>query len=66
VAGERDQVIPPGVIERIYTSAAGAEERVRYVAPDASHLIITDLRAKDPARLSEVLALMTRMLTGPR
>ncbi len=62
VAGENDRVIPPGVIRSIYESAANARERVLYVAPDTSHLIITDLRANDPPRLSEILGLMTRML----
>jgi pimeloyl-ACP methyl ester carboxylesterase len=62
VAGEQDAVIPPGVIRSIYESAKNARERTLYVAP-TSHLIITDLRAKEPARLAEVMALMTRMLT---
>jgi pimeloyl-ACP methyl ester carboxylesterase len=61
VAGEQDAVIPPGVIRSIYESAKSARERTLYVAP-TSHLIITDLRAKDPARLAEVMALMTRTL----
>jgi pimeloyl-ACP methyl ester carboxylesterase len=64
VAGERDTVIPPGVIRRIYESAANATERAVYVAPGASHLIITDLRAKDPERLDQVLDLMTQTLRG--
>jgi pimeloyl-ACP methyl ester carboxylesterase len=63
VAGEQDAVIPPGVIRSIYESAKNARERTLYVAP-TSHLIITDLRAKEPARLAEVMALMTRMLTA--
>jgi fermentation-respiration switch protein FrsA (DUF1100 family) len=62
VAGEHDAVIPPGVIRRIYESAANAKERTLYAAPGASHTVLTDLRAKDPARLAEVLDLMTRTL----
>jgi pimeloyl-ACP methyl ester carboxylesterase len=64
VAGEHDAVIPSGVIRRIYESAANAKERTLYVAPGASHTVLTDLRAKDPARLAEVLDLMTRILTA--
>lgn len=64
VAGERDTVIPPGVIQRIYESAANAKERAVYVAPGASHLIITDLRTRDPERLDQVLDLMTQTLRG--
>jgi pimeloyl-ACP methyl ester carboxylesterase len=63
VAGEHDAVIPPGVIRRIYESAANAKERTLYVAPGASHTVLTDLRAKDPARLAELLDLMARLLT---
>jgi uncharacterized protein len=64
VAGEHDAVIPPGVIRNIYESATSAAERILYVAPGASHMILTDLRAKDPTRLAEVLALMTRILAA--
>jgi hypothetical protein len=63
VAGEHDAVIPPGVIRSIYESSTSAAERILYVAPGASHMILTDLRARDPARLAEVLALMTRLLS---
>jgi len=64
VAGECDTVIPPGVIQRIYESAAIAKERAVYVAPGVSHLIITDLRVKDPERLDRLLDLMTQTLRG--
>ena len=63
VAGEQDAVIPPGVIRKIYESAASAAERTLYVAPGTSHTVLTDLRAKDPSRLAEVLDLMARLLT---
>ncbi len=65
VAGENDAIIPPDVIRGIYDSAASAQERTLYVAPGASHMVITDLRANDPARLAEVMALMIRTLTAP-
>jgi hypothetical protein len=52
------------VIRRIYESAASAKERTLYVAPGVSHMVLTDLRAKDPGRLAEVLDLMTRILTA--
>lgn len=62
IAGENDAVIPPGVIRSIYDSARNAKERTLYVAPNASHLIITDLRAHAPDRLDRVLDLMIRTL----
>ena len=57
-------MIPPGVIRNIYEAARDAKERTLFVAPEASHLIITDLRAKDPERLDQLLDLMTRMLVA--
>jgi len=62
VAGEHDTVIPPGVIKRIYDSATSAKGRQLYIAPQASHLVITDLRAHNPAALGHVLGLITAML----
>lgn len=64
VAGENDAVIPPGVIRNIYESATSARERILYVAPKTSHLIITDLRANDPDRFAEVMNLMTKCMTA--
>jgi pimeloyl-ACP methyl ester carboxylesterase len=64
VAGERDTVIPPGVIRKICGSARNAAERRLFVAPGASHTIITDLRAHAPDQLDRVLGLMTGMLTA--
>jgi hypothetical protein len=64
IAGEKDAVIPPGVIRRIHDSARNATERTLYVARGASHMIITDLRANDPGQLTHVLELTTRTLTG--
>jgi uncharacterized protein len=63
VAGERDTVIPPGVIQNIYSAARSAAERTLFVAPGASHLILTDLRANVPDQLDHVLKLMTKALT---
>ena len=62
VAGEHDTVIPSGVIKRIYDSASRAKTRQLYVAPQASHFVITDLRAHHPAALAHVLGLITAML----
>jgi pimeloyl-ACP methyl ester carboxylesterase len=64
VAAENDAVIPPAVVRKIHGSAVSAAERTLYVAPGVSHMVLTDLRAKDPARLAEVLDLMTRILTA--
>jgi len=63
VAGEHDTVIPPGVIRNIYAAARNATGRKLYVAPGASHLILTDLRANAPDQLDHVLGLMTEALT---
>jgi pimeloyl-ACP methyl ester carboxylesterase len=64
VAGERDSVIPSGVIRNIYDSARNARARTLFVAPGASHLILTDLRANAPDQLDRVLKLMTDVLTA--
>ena len=64
IAGEKDAVIPSGVIRNIYDAACNAAERTLYVARGASHLIITDLRARDPDQFAHVLDLMTRTLKG--
>lgn len=64
MAGERDTVIPPGVIRNIYEAARNAAERKLFVAPGASHTTITDLRAHAPDQLNRVLGLMTGMLTA--
>ena len=64
VAGERDTVIPPGVIQGIYEAAKNAKERTLFVAPGASHMVLTDLRAHAPDQLDRVLGLMTGMLTA--
>jgi len=64
VAGERDTIIPPGVIRNIYDSARNAKARTLFVAPGASHLILTDLRANAPDQLDHVLTLMIDVLTA--
>ena len=64
VAGEKDTVIPPGVIRHIYDAACNAKARTLFVAPGASHRILMDLRANAPDQLDHVLGLMTEMLTA--
>ena len=64
MAGERDRVIPPGVIQGIYEAAKNAKERTLFVAPGASHMVLTDLRAHAPDQLDHVLGLMTGLLTA--
>ncbi|HSB78837.1 MAG TPA: alpha/beta fold hydrolase [Candidatus Methylomirabilis sp.] len=64
VAGEHDAVIPPGVIRNIYAAARNAAERRLFVAPGASHLILTDLRANAPDQLDRVLGQMTSVLAA--
>lgn len=64
VAGECDTVIPPGVIQSIYAAARNAKARMLFVAPGASHLLLTDLRSNAPDQLDHVLKLMTEVLTA--
>jgi pimeloyl-ACP methyl ester carboxylesterase len=64
VAGEHDTVIPPGVIRNIYAAARTATDRTLFVAPGASHRILTDLRANAPDQLAHVLGLMHEVLTA--
>jgi len=62
VAGENDQIIPRGVINRIYDSAVNATERELYMAPNASHFVFTDLRANDPPEFENVFGRICNML----
>jgi pimeloyl-ACP methyl ester carboxylesterase len=64
VAGQRDTVIPPGVIRNVYDSVRNARARTLFVAPGTSHLILTDLRANAPEQLDHVLGLMMEVLTA--
>ena len=64
MAGERDRVIPPAVIQGIYEAAKNAKERTLFVAPGTSHTVLTDLRAHAPDQLDRVLGLMTGVLTA--
>lgn len=64
VAGERDTVIPADVIRSIYAAARNAKERTLFVAPRASHMVLTDLRASDPDRLDHLLGVMVDVLTA--
>jgi len=66
VAGERDRVIPPAVIQGIYEAAKNAKERTLFVAPGASHIVLTDLRAHAPDQLDRVLGLMIGILTADK
>ena len=62
IAAEKDKVIPIGVINKIYDSAANAKERKLYVAPRASHLVFTDLRTNNPEGFCSVLGQIVAML----
>jgi len=48
VAGEEDRIIPRGVISMIYESAVNSSARELYIAPHASHYVLTDLRSDNP------------------
>ena len=62
VAAENDQVIPRDVIDRIYNAAVNAAERKLYIAPNTSHFIFTDLRAKNPDGFYHAFGLICHML----
>jgi pimeloyl-ACP methyl ester carboxylesterase len=62
IAGEKDEVIPQGVISRIYDSAVAAEERKLFVAPRASHRVFTDLRSNNPDIFSSIFDQIVEML----
>ncbi len=62
IAAENDEVIPHGVIKRIYNSAVTAEERRLFVAPRASHRVLTDLRSNNPDGFCTLLGQIIEML----
>jgi len=65
IAAENDEVIPLGVINRIYDSAVKAEERVLFVVPRASHAVFTDLRSNNPEGFCNVFSQIVEMLRNP-
>lgn len=62
IAGEKDEVVPQGVINRIYDSAVIAEERKLFIAPQASHRVFTDLRSNNPEIFFSVFDQIVEML----
>jgi pimeloyl-ACP methyl ester carboxylesterase len=62
IAGEKDEVIPRGVISRIYDSAVTAEERKLFIAPQASHRVFTELRSNNPDVFSSLFEQIVEML----
>ena len=62
IAAERDDVIPLGVVNRIYDSAVNAKERKLFVAPRAPHAVFTDLRSNNPDVFCSILGQIVEML----
>ena len=62
IAAENDEVIPQGVINKIYGSAVNAKERKLFVAPKASHAVFTDLRSNNPEGLCSVIRQIVTMV----
>ncbi len=62
IAAENDEVIPHGVVDKIYGSAVNAQERKLFVAPKASHAVFTDLRSNNPKGFSNVLSQIFAMI----
>ena len=65
IAAENDDVIPLGVINRIYDSAVKAEERILFVAPQSSHAVFTDLRSNNPDGFCNLFSQIVEMLKNP-
>ncbi len=65
IAAEYDEVIPPGVINRIYDSAVKAKERIFFAAPQASHAVFTDLRSNNPDGFCKVFSQIVEILKHP-
>jgi len=64
VAGEKDRIIPRGVITRIYDAAVNASERELYVASKASHFVFTDLRSENPEEFEYIFHRICETLSG--
>ena len=62
IAAENDRIIPKGVINKIYDSAVNAKERKLFVAPQASHTVLTDLRSNNPESFCSVFSQIVEML----
>jgi esterase/lipase len=65
IAAENDNVIPLGVVNRIYNTAVNAEERLLFLAPRASHAVFTDLRVINPEVFCKVFGQIVTMLKRP-
>lgn len=52
------------MIQRTFSAAHHAKGRSLFVAPGASHPILTDLRSNAPDQLDHLLRLMTDTLTA--
>ena len=65
IAAQNDNVIPKGVVNKIYDSAVNAEERILFFAPRASHAVFTDLRSNNPDIFCSVLGQIVTMLKRP-
>jgi esterase/lipase len=66
IAAENDEVIPLEVIQRIYDSAGKTEKRTLFVAPQASHAVLTDLRSNNPNGFHSVFDQIVAMLINSR
>ena len=62
VAAEKDEVIPPGVIEKIRTSSVNAKEVQFYTAPNAPHFVLAYMRSNAPVELGRVLGSIVQMI----
>jgi uncharacterized protein len=63
VEGEKDGVIPVGVIEKICESAVSAKELKRYTVSGAPHFVFTYLRKENPSALGALMGQIVDMLS---
>jgi len=66
IAAKNDEVIPIEVVNLIYDSAGKAEKRTLFVAPQASHAVLTDLRSNNPDVFRSVFDQIVAILIDSR
>jgi len=62
VGAENDEVIPAGVIEKLYASAINCRRRKIYVAHGVSHLIFTQLRTRNAEEYERIMGMIVEIL----
>ena len=63
IAAENDEVIPAGVIDKLYASTLNAQKKKLYIAPKVSHFIFTELRSENPLEYKRIMDMVVEMLS---